>query len=90
MTKKDYKKWVKRLKKYWKMREIELTKFLTKERKIEKLMQKEIGEQLEFIYTDEGTCSGIGHEDWGRRNHKRKDYFPLILGLYFRDRYDPH
>jgi len=77
MTKKEYQKWIKRLKKYWKMMEKEYERFLMKEKQIEELMEKETGEQLEFFYVD-GMAVGIGHKDWGRHNRKHPKYFPLI------------
>jgi len=77
MTKEEYNRWVQKLKKYWQMWGEEYEKFLMKERQIEELMRKEIGEELEFFYID-GSVAGIGHSDWSRHSPKHKKYFPLI------------
>ena len=84
MTKKDYRKWDKKLVRYWKMRKVVLGKFKKEECKIEKLMKKETGMNLEFFYTEDGECRGIGHEELERRDKKRPDYFPLIHDLDLR------
>ena len=78
MNKREYNKWVKKLRKYWKMREKEEKTFDLKEEQIEKLMREETGEELEFFYGDFGECCGIGHSDWKRHQRRKKNYFPLI------------
>ena len=69
---------IKKLKPYWKARELFLDTFRHRERELEERMKKELGEKLEFFYGDmhEG-CLGIGHTDWKRRK-RGKNYFPLI------------
>lgn len=78
MTKAEKKKWAKKLKGYWALREMAYGKFRLREAELEEAMKKDLGENLEFFYGDmhEG-CLGIGHSDWERRE-KGKNYFPLI------------
>lgn len=83
---KKYKNLVKKLKPFWKEWEKAWGIFRDKEMEIEKRMSKEIGENLEFFYGDEGGCAGIGHRNISRRNHNRKDYFPLISSEKMEDK----
>jgi len=80
MTTKEKKKWMEKLKPYWASREVFYNTFKRKEREIEKRMKKDLGEDLEFFYTEEGSCVGIGHADYNRRK-KGKNYFPLFQDI---------
>ena len=81
MTNADKKKWLNKLRIYWQVRDAHYTEFRKQEWNIEKRMKKETGEELEFFYTDEGSCVGIGHSDYNRRSSKKKNYFPLFHDL---------
>ena len=74
MKKAEKKKWAKKLRGYWALREMVYGKFCLEERKLEEAMKKDLGEDLEFFYGDmhEG-CLGIGHSDFSKRKK-----FPLF------------
>ncbi|KKL28166.1 hypothetical protein LCGC14_2377900 [marine sediment metagenome] len=82
MTNKEKKLWTARLRPFWKLRDKAHDKFRKREMEIEKLMKKATGEDLEFFYTDEGACVGIGHSDVERRSSKKEDYFPLVHDIW--------
>lgn len=74
MNKREKKKWVEKLKGYWRLREMAYGKFSLREAELEEAMKKDLGEDLEFFYGDmhEG-CLGIGHSDYSKRKK-----FPLF------------
>ena len=74
MTKKDYNKWAKMLKPYWKKREELMSAFRKNEVALGRLMNQELDPpvELEFFYNDDGCC-GIGAVDYVNR-----DKFTLI------------
>ncbi len=79
MTSKEKRKWAKKLTPYWKSWKQMHDEWRKNERILEGLMEKELGEKLEFIYGEmDMGCSGIGHSDYSRRNSKEKGYFPLF------------
>jgi len=78
MTLKEKKEWAKKVKKYWRLREIAYGKFRLAEERLEKRMKKELGEELVFIYDEMSMgCVGVGHADYDRRK-RNKNYFPLL------------
>ena len=74
MTKKDYNKWAKMLKPYWKKREELMSAFRKNEVALGRLMNQELDPpvELEFFYNDDGCC-GIGAVEY-----VNKDKFTLI------------
>ena len=64
--KKEYKKWVAKLKPFWEEREKYLNYFRKIEVSIEKDMCRKMKKRLEFFYVD-GECVGIGAECWDDR-----------------------
>jgi len=84
MNKAEKKKWIRKLRPFWKNRKLHYSIFRQAEFALEKKMKKELGEDLEFFYGDmhEG-CLGIGHTDYNRRNSKKKGYFPLFQNSEF-------
>ena len=78
MTNQEKKKWINRLKPFWKLREEAYNKFRKREYALEEAIKKATGEDLEFFYGDmDMGCCGIGHSDYERRK-KGRGYFPLI------------
>lgn len=74
MNLKQRKEWAKKLKPYWKNREMHYDIFRQAEFDLENKMKKELGENLEFIYGDmDFDCIGIGHSDFSKRKK-----FPLF------------
>lgn len=72
LTEKELIEITNRLQPFWKKRQIEYSRFLKKERKIEEEMNRNLKLKLEFFYVD-GRCVGMGAENYSDRKS-----FPLI------------
>ena len=75
LTKEEVEKITEKLKPYWKKFEDLTAEHSDKIMKLQKKMNKELSYQilLEFFYSDDGECVGIGAKKYSER-----EFFPLI------------